>query len=102
MWGDAVSLVHAMYCPLHNIAYIGPSPECNVVSEFPSHPAISTLNSLHVTFLVQDKMACHATGYYPSRGTSSVIWIKSNTSNRSLEIHHLRFLNLQSLHNDFP
>jgi hypothetical protein len=37
--GNTTSLAHAMNGPLHDIAYIGPSPECNVVSDVPNHPS---------------------------------------------------------------
>ena len=38
--GYTASFAHAIYCPLHEIVYIGPSPECNVVSEAPNHPNV--------------------------------------------------------------
>jgi hypothetical protein len=48
--GRTASLAHAIYGPLHDMAYIGPSPECSVVSEFPNHPTIMKENRSNYLF----------------------------------------------------
>ena len=53
------------------------------------------------TFFVQNEMTCHTTRDYSSRRTPSIIRIQGNTPHRSLKIHDLRLLHLQSLHNNF-